>query len=350
MSEGPVGLPPPPRATPWTTIWGGLLAQRRRRSRSRARRLPAPVVSIGNLELGGTGKTPLVAAIAAHLRDRGRRVAILSRGYHRRTRGIRIASRGQGALGSAAELGDEPHLLAQELAGVTVVVGEDRYQAGLHALEALSPPPDVFLLDDGFSHLGLARDLEVLVFPAARPWGNGRLLPFGTLREPLAAARAADAVVLTGVAGALEGAARPLQAALATVGFAGPAFAAGVEAEVRPPLGAPRVVLATGVARPERVAETARSVGLVVLEHLAFPDHHRFPRRSLARIERARARHGAEAVVVTAKDHAKIEGRMSAPLAVLRVAAVLEPAFWSWLDAALEAIAAGSPRAGSEKW
>jgi tetraacyldisaccharide 4'-kinase len=301
--------------------------------------LPAPVVSIGNLELGGTGKTPLVAAIAGHLRDRGQQVVILSRGYDRRTRGVRIASRGQGALASAAEVGDEPHLLAQELPGVAVVVGEDRYEAGLHALEALAPTPQIFLLDDGFSHLGLARDLDLLAFPARCPWGNGRLLPFGSLREPIAAARAAHGVILTGVGGQPEGAARPLAAALRGCGFAGPAFAAGIEAALRPRPSSPRVVLATGIARPERVAETARSLGLVVLEHLAFADHHRFPERSLARIERAYTRSGAAAVVVTAKDAAKIEGRLRAPLHVLRVAAVLEPAFWEWLDRELEAIA-----------
>jgi tetraacyldisaccharide 4'-kinase len=348
MIDEPIVLPPPPAATtPWTLLWGGVLALRRRRWRTRARRLPAPVVSIGNLALGGTGKTPLVAAIAAHLRDRGHRVAILSRGYDRQTRGVHIASRGEGPEGSAAEVGDEPYLLAQELPGVAVVVGEDRYQAGLHALEELSPRPGIFLLDDGFSHLGLARDLDLLAFPQARPWGNGRLLPFGTLREPLTATRAAHAVLLTGLAGAggnpglPAGAAQPLAAALRAYGFTGPAFAAGLDAEVRPKPSSPRVVLATGVAHPERVVETARSLGLTVAEHLAFADHHRFPQRSLERIEHAHARSGGAAVVVTAKDHAKIEGRLRAPLHVLRIAAVLEPAFWSWLDRELEALSTG---------
>jgi tetraacyldisaccharide 4'-kinase len=339
MTAEPLSLPPPPSPTaPWTLIWGGILARRRRRYATRARRLPAPVVSIGNLEVGGTGKTPLVAAIAAHLCRSGHRVAILSRGYDRRTRGIRIASRGQGALGSAAEIGDEPHLLAQELPGVAVVVGADRYAAGLHALEALSPPPEIFLLDDGFSHLGLARDLDLLAFPASRPWGSGRLLPFGTLREPLAAARAANAVILTGVAGQSAGAAPALAAALRGSGFTGPAFAAALDAELQPKAASPRVVLATGIARPERVVETARALGLVVVEHLAFADHHRFPPESLARIERAHARCGGAPVVCTSKDAGKLEGRLAAPLHVLRVSAVVEPAFWEWLNERLAEI------------
>ena len=278
MSSAPVALPPPPRATtPWTLLWGALLARRRRAYAGRARRLPAPVISVGNLQLGGSGKTPLVAAIAAHLDAGGRRVAVLSRGYGRTTRGPRLASRGKGPEADAAEVGDEPRMLAEALPRVAVVVGEDRYAAGLYAIEALGAPPDVFVLDDGFSHLGLARDLDLLAFPLERPWGNGRLLPFGSLREPLDAARAAQAVILTGVTGALDGAAQPLRVALAPFGFAGPAFAAGLEATIEPRPASARVVLATGIAHPERVARTARALGLEVLEHLAFADHHRFP-------------------------------------------------------------------------
>ncbi len=234
-------------------------------------------------------------------------------------------------------MGDEPRLLAQALPRVAVVVGEDRYVAGLHAIDALGAPPDVFVLDDGFSHLGLARDLELLAFPLDRPWGNGRLLPFGSLREPLDAARVAQAAILTGMTGQLDGAARPLRVALAPFGFAGPAFAAGLEATIEPRPASSRVVLATGIAHPERAARTARALGLEVLEHLAFADHHRFPQRSLDRIERARKRTGAETVVVTAKDRVKIEDRLDA-LAEIRITAVLEPAFWIWLDEALNTL------------
>ncbi len=338
MSSGPIELPPPPRTTTWTLLWGALLARRRRDYAGRARRLPAPVISVGNLQLGGSGKTPLVAAIAAHLDAGGRRVAVLSRGYGRTTRGPRLASRGKGPEAGPAEVGDEPRLLAEALPRVAVAVGEDRYAAGLCAIEALGAPPDVFVLDDGFSHLRLARDLDLLAFPLERPWGNGRLLPFGSLREPLDAARSAQAVILTGVTGSLDGAAQPLRVALAPFGFAGPAFAAGLAATIEPRPASARVVLATGIARPERAARTARALGLDVLEHLTFADHHRFPKRSLDRIERARARAGAQTVVVTAKDRVKIGVRMAAPLAEIRVTALLESAFWTWLDDALRPI------------
>jgi len=327
-------LPRPPSSSgPWTALWGAVLALRRRRAAATARRLPVPVVSVGNLTVGGSGKTPLVAAIAAHLAARGRRVAILSRGYGRVTRGVRVASRGMGPEGSPAEIGDEPHLLAEMLPGVALVVGEHRYAAGLHALAEIEPPPDLFLLDDGFSHVALARDLDLLAFPVERPWGNGRLLPFGTLREPLSAARAAQAVILTGLDRPLDGAAVALERALAPFGFAGSAFAAGVAARLVPPLaGSRRVVLATGIAHPERARRTARALGLDVAEHLVFPDHHSFPPASLERIERSRQSTGAAAIVVTAKDRAKVEGRTTAPLHQLAIDAVLEPAFWEFLD------------------
>jgi len=219
-------------------------------------------------------------------------------------------------------------------------VGEDRHRAGLRALATITPPPDLFLLDDGFSHVALARDLDLLAFPTHRPWGNGRLLPFGSLREPIAAVRAAHAAILTGVEGNPTGAGGALADRLRPFGFTGPGFAAGVTATLdrQPP--STRVVLATGVALPERVLATAGGVGLDVVEHLAFGDHHRFPARSLERIERALTRTGACGVVVTSKDFAKIEGRVATPLYELRIDAVLEPAFWRWLEQTLAAIPA----------
>jgi tetraacyldisaccharide 4'-kinase len=327
---------PSATTSPWTWVWGALLDRRRRWWSTRARRLPAPVVSVGNLHLGGSGKTPVVAALARHLRDRGAAVAILSRGYGRRTRGVRVASRGEGPEGAASEVGDEPFMLASALPGVAVVVGEDRHRAGLEALARLDPAPSVFVLDDGFSHLALARDLDLLVFPALRPWGSGRLLPFGTLREPLRSARFADAVLLSGADGGGADAGPALAQRLRPFGFAGPGFAVGVDASLDPPVSGP-VVLATGVANPARVLATARALGLEVVEHLAFADHHRFPPRSLERIARALRDHDAR-LVVTAKDRAKIAD-LAAPVHELRIEAVPDASFWDWLDARLGRVA-----------
>ena len=182
------------------------------------------MVSVGNLHWGGSGKTPLVAAIAAHLRDRGTAVCILSRGYGSQGRDVRVVSAGEGPILGPLVAGDEPVLLAGELPGVAVVVGPDRHRDGVQALRRLEPAPDLFLLDDGFSHLRLHRDLDLVAFPAGDPFGGGRLLPSGRLREPLAAMARAHAAILTGAPeGDRQGEA--LAEALRPYGFTGPGFA-----------------------------------------------------------------------------------------------------------------------------
>ena len=331
--------PPALPTSPWQLFYGGVHELRRRWYRDRAQRLPRPVISVGNLHWGGAGKTPLVAAIAAHLRDRGLAVCILSRGYASQGRGVRVVSTGEGPLLGPGAAGDEPVLLAGELPGVAVVVGPDRHQAGLHALRCLDPIPDLFLLDDGFSHLRLHRDLDLVAFPAADPFGGGRLLPSGRLREPLAAAARAHAAILTGASQDDGGA--DLTAALRPFGFLGPGFASRtVPGEVRladgsPALPGERVFLVTAIARPEDFLATARSLGYEIVGELRFPDHHRYPPASLERIREAWRASGARAVLTTSKDRVKLLGRLELPLADLPIRAEPEPAFWTWLDGEL---------------
>jgi len=330
-----LGAAPAAPRSPWQRLYAAAHARRRARAARAAERLPAPVVSVGNLHWGGTGKTPLVVALGAHLRDRGHRVAVLSRGYRRTSRGPIVVSHGAGPLVTVAAAGDEPHLLARALPGVAVVVGERRLAAGRLALAALSSPPDLFLLDDGFSHVALARDLDLLVLPAGDPWGGGRLWPSGRLREPLASARHADALL---VAGGAAGDGEAAAAALARLGFAGPGFAAPVLAGApRFADGAPvpagtRVLAVCGIAHPERFFRAAADAGLELAGTLAFPDHHAFPARSLAAIARRARALGAVAVLATEKDSAKLEGRLALPLARLPVEARPESAFYDWLD------------------
>jgi tetraacyldisaccharide 4'-kinase len=208
------------------------------------------------------------------------------------------------------------------------------------ALRRLPTPPGLFLLDDGFSHLGLARSLDIVAFPAADPFGGGRLFPAGRLREPLASVGRAHAVVLTG-AGSLDDG-RDLAESLRSYGFTGPGFASFT----RP--GQPRwigesggelaagvkVFLVTAIARPERFVATARDLGFEITGELRFPDHHPYPAQSLERIAEAFRSSGATAVLTTAKDGVKLLGRLNVPLAELPVRADPEPAFWDWLDEA----------------
>ncbi|MDQ3013325.1 MAG: tetraacyldisaccharide 4'-kinase, partial [Acidobacteriota bacterium] len=158
-------------------------------------RLSAPVISVGNLTVGGTGKTPCVAFIAQALRDYGHHVAILSRGYKRSTSGRVEVSTEKEVVCSPRESGDEPYLLAQSCPGVRVVVDKDRYAAGQWLEERAQI--SVFLLDDAFQHLRLARDLNLLLVDATESLAGAKMVPFGRLREPLPGLRRADAVIFT---------------------------------------------------------------------------------------------------------------------------------------------------------
>jgi tetraacyldisaccharide 4'-kinase len=332
----PVTLtPPPPSRSPWQRFYGWVLERRRAWYSTRARRLPCPVVSVGNLHWGGTGKTPLTAAIAAHLRDASRTVAILSRGYKGKGDGVRVVSTGDGPLLGPGLAGDEPVLLAGELPGVGVVVGPDRYLAGVHALERFDPQPDLFLLDDGFSHVRLARDLDILVFPAADPFASGRLAPSGRLREPLTASRHAAAVVMTA---ARPGDGAALGAALAPFGFAGSAFdSRTVALPAHLSSGGPlnpgaRVITVSGIARSRPFLELAREQGFEIVASLDLPDHHGYPDATLRSIQRLWLGNSADAVLTTSKDQVKLLGRLDLPLAELPIRAEPEESFWGWLE------------------
>lgn len=300
------------------------------------------MISIGNLHWGGSGKTPLTAAIAQHLVAGGARVAILSRGYGRRDRQVRIVSVGEGPLLGPTVAGDEPVLLAGEVPGAAVIVAPERYDAGRHALERLDPPPDIFVLDDGFSHLGLARDLDLLVFPAADPLAGARLWPGGRLREPLASAAHADAVLLNGGSPAE---AQALATTLGESGFTGPGFGCerGFE-PVRSVTGAPipdgaRVLVVSGIARASDFEAVVGRLDLTLCGALAFGDHHAYPEASLQEIETAFTQSGAELVLTTAKDRVKLLGRLDLPLAELPMRVAPEASFWPWFEAKIAGLA-----------
>jgi len=337
---------PPPSRSPWQLFYGAVHRLRAGWFRDRAMTLPRPVLSVGNLSWGGAGKTPMVAAVASHLQASGWKVAILSRGYGRRDeKEVRIISDGEGPLLGPRLAGDEPVLLAGMLPGVAVVVGAERARAGRHALERVNPPPDVFLLDDGFSHLRLQRDLDILVFPARDPFAGGRLPPGGRLREPLSSSARADAVVLTGTPP--EEAPRAgdeLARALRPYGYRGPGFASVtvVEEPRRFPGGempeTVRALLVSGIAQPDAFAASVRRLGIELADHLAFGDHHAYGDPSLAKIEKAYHRSGANMVLVTGKDRVKLQGRLQLPLAEVPIRAAPTPRFFEWLDERLAEI------------
>src|SRR5436190_16910312 len=259
-------------------------------------RVPATVVSVGNLSVGGTGKTPTALWLAHALRRRGRRVALVARGYGKQMPGVVVVGDGRPCV-DPAEGGDEAVLLALR-SGLPVVTGERRAEAARAACERFAC--DTIVLDDGFQHRALARDADLVVLPVdCLP---ARLLPAGPLREPASALRRARAaLVLGGPAGALpipSFTGRIVPTALVVPDDAG-GFAAYPLADV------PKhdVVAVAGVARPERFWRLLDALGVNVTERLTFPDHHPYAAGDLVRI---RAGSSGRVVVTTEKDLVKL--------------------------------------------
>lgn len=289
---------------------------------TRARR---PVISIGNVAAGGTGKTPFAFWLAQELTARGKLPSVLTRGYGRRTRGLLVVSDGRSLRASASDAGDEAALLSRLLPDVPVVAHERRAVAAA-AAEEIRPEIALHLLDDGFSHVALARDVDVVLLDAANPDAGGALLPAGRLREPVESLARADVVVVTKTESADPEPALALarrHAPGAPVYLARTEVLGLVDADgdaVSPDELPPRsFVAAAGIARPDAFFSTLERLGLEPAATLAFPDHAAYSLRRLAALVRACDESGAGALLVTEKDLVKLAGRVDRPLVALRV-------------------------------
>ena len=272
----------------------------------RSYRLPVPVISVGNITLGGTGKTPTVAWIADYLMKRGKRVAVLTRGYGGTLEGeVRIVSDGSTLFLSPEEAGDEPCLLARKLPGLMVVIGADRYRAGLLALEALKP--DLFILDDGFQHLRLERDLNILLLDAANPFSNGYTLPAGFLREQAGACERADLVVYTRCAESGKPNLFPRKPGLWTSHtLNGLVPLEGGERTGLESLKGARVTAFSGIADPGAFFDLLESCGVRLIATVAFPDHARYGEEEIAAICRLKDASRSTILLTTEKDAVKL--------------------------------------------
>jgi tetraacyldisaccharide 4'-kinase len=296
------------------------------------RQLGCPVVSVGNLVVGGSGKTPIVAMLATLLSDAGYAPAILSRGYKRRGNAdLVIVSDGRRIIADVEASGDEPQMLARRLSGVSVVVSADRYQSGSVAREQLGA--NVMILDDGFQHLQVARTVNLLLLAADDL--TETVLPVGRLREPVDAASRADALLVSGGTDPSH-VARQLQVKR---GFSLTTEYQGLQ--VVTPFGAPalelpqRVVSLAAIARPERFTTALRNIGYNVVQEFTFRDHHWFTLADVKTVEEAARRSGADAIVTTEKDAVRLERVLtgSIPFLFLPIDAHVEPedTFRSWL-------------------
>jgi tetraacyldisaccharide 4'-kinase len=308
------------------------------------RQLPGFVVSIGNLSLGGTGKTPAVFMTAQWAFQEGHHVAILSRGYGGRYKeGVYVLSSGSEIYGTPHEGGDEPYFLAQSLPGIPVILSKNRYLAGMEAHKRFGS--HYFVLDDGFQHLALKRDLDILLLDGRNPFGNRRLFPWGPLREPIGNIERADTIILTRTNEDNYNTA--LQDFLEARFPEKPVFKSdhipdklvlsnGSIMEDARKLQEKKVVAFSGIARPGSFRETLERLGARVLLFKVFKDHHPFSPKEVAWLFARGKKLGADFLVTTGKDWVRLddEAKRRSELGYLTIRFALlsgEAAFFSLL-------------------
>jgi tetraacyldisaccharide 4'-kinase len=317
-------------------------AVRRRREFYSARpdlrkRLRRPVISVGNLAVGGRGKTPTVACLARELLALGERPAILSRGYGRRQQpdGVVVVRDATGIRADLDRSGDEPLMLARQLDGVAVLASPDRYLAGCIAERHLGAT--VHLLDDGFQHLQLDRDIDLVLVSAEDLDANALTLPAGRLREPVDTLVAADAVLMLGGSEdrrLADSGGQQVFRMRRSLGLAQPAPAASANASERS-------LAVAGIARPDAFFDGLRAAGHEIVASRSFRDHHRYSRGDLEGIVTdARAR-GATRILTTEKDYVRLLPFRPFALPIAWVPLTMEPdplpEFRRWLVGALAA-------------
>jgi tetraacyldisaccharide 4'-kinase len=318
------------------------------RSLKHQQRLPCRVISVGNLTVGGTGKTPAVIAIAEEAEKRGYFPCILTRGYRGKAEGPCFVSAGEGPLLNVDEAGDEAVLMAEKLRGVPVVKGANRYEAGMFAirhLESLTSevsPRLLFILDDGFQHLRLYRDTDILLIDSANPFGNRKLLPTGRLREPLREIKRADIIVLTRIQEGSEGPYPAPDGLTTEIRRHNPD--APIYRSAHLPVGLrtlsgedmPLTVLEKkpvfgfcGIGSPPAFRDTLIRTGADVKGFMAFADHHSYDGADMKRIAGNARECGADWIVTTEKDIMRLRGiaRME-NLAALCIAFRIEQTFY----------------------
>jgi len=284
------------------------------------------IISVGNITLGGTGKTPVVERLARLLAERGRKVAVVSRGYRRKTgplirrlreklRGApttRIVSDGRQVLLNSRVAGDEPYMLASNLDGIPILVNRNRHKAVQYAVHRFKS--DTIILDDGFQHLGVKRDLDIVLIDGGNPFGNGHIFPRGILREPRHNLARADLVLITKSEEAdlekLRGKIRaynPQTEILA--GRYQPTYFTDVRTSLRSSLDLVRdtkVATLAGIARPQGFERILEDLGAILVQRHRFADHYFYRPQEIIDILHSSSQEGAEMLITTEKDAARL--------------------------------------------
>ncbi len=288
-------------------------------------RLPAKVICIGNITLGGTGKTPAVIAVAQEAKKRGHNPCILTRGYKGKAKDISFVSKGDGPILSPTEAGDEACLMANALNGVPIIKGKDRFRAGIAAFENAQlaivnlQTPALFILDDGFQHWKLHRDVDVVLIDGTNPFGNEKLFPEGIMREPIEALKRSHIILITKADMALPGAVQTITRKIKQYNQEAPVFTAshkptgliniagdpkGLEA-----LRGKRIYAFSGIANPTYFQSSLVKYGAHIVEFKKYRDHYIYKQSDIDEIKKEAL--GLD-IVTTEKDLVKLK-QLSVP-------------------------------------
>ena len=280
----------------------------------RKKSLALKIISVGNITLGGTGKTPTVIQIAGLLRENQRHPVVISRGYGRKNESdIVVVSDGRKTLADAKSGGDEPVLISSVLPGVPVVVGSDRYRAAVFAQQKFKT--DTIVLDDGFQHIRLKRDLDIVLVDAIDPFGNGKLFPAGVLREPLSSLARANVVLITNAdkEEKLEELKRVIRQNTKARIFTARQVPAGItemkSGDIRPDtvLRGTTVLAFSGIARPASFTTLLRRLGADIRTEIAFPDHYAYNKSDLTALFEKAADANVSMIITTEKDAVRLK-------------------------------------------
>lgn len=303
----------------------------------KSKRLPCAVISIGNITVGGTGKSPMTIKVSQIVRSLGYKVAIISRGYKggaEKTGGI--VSNGHTIFIEPERAGDEPFMMASKVKNIPVVVGQNRYKAGRLAIKEFDP--DVIVLDDAFQHLNLKRDIDIVLLDFCCPFGNAHLLPRGILREPISALKRSDVFVLTRFDSASDYIRQAAVDKIESLAPGRPVFRSFNVPNLYKPanykkrisgidpqnfdsglLHGRRVVAFSGLAENNDFRRTVESLKCDLIDFFEFPDHHKYTETDLQTITQSSINAKAEFILTTEKDYVRISGKSSWPIEIVVV-------------------------------
>ncbi|NVM01289.1 MAG: tetraacyldisaccharide 4'-kinase [Candidatus Helarchaeota archaeon] len=275
------------------------------------------VVSIGNLTLGGTGKTPMTIWLADFIRKRGIKTAILSRGFKGKGRKAKIIYDGINIIGNVKDSGDEPMLMTRKLKNVPIIVGRKKYKSGILAEKNFKS--DVFILDDGFQHIALKRDLNILLLNGDKPFGNGKIFPAGSLREPISNINRADIIVMTKTGDLseemIDEVRKYTQAQIFLMMYNVLCLRTldGNEVILPDELSCLKSTVFSGIADHQYFIKTVINSGVEVLDYIKFPDHHNYKKRDIKKIISSFTKSKADLIITTGKDAVKINDSLWKP-------------------------------------